>query len=258
MKKLLFIFCLILFSFLSFTIAAQTVKKRSFLITSFEGKQVKIIVYPDCVHNMLTIKLGHHDSICINEYMDEDRHEKIKILNKKFIVVPFEMRGGSGESLSRTLILCLTKGRLHIAFMGFSEDWAGGAENDQIGTCRFKVISINTDSLNGYRLIAKQYQKITSTHHPKRNYVASDTLYFKFDRENKVFYNKSITLNGNYVIDSTTSHRDKNFKSETYPAIEIKRHNYLFEKQKFMDGYDIFMNGKWYGANQKNHLSLDF
>ncbi len=263
MKDIYSILCLTAFIFFSFVVVAQTSRDRSFIINSFEGEQAKINIKSDYIHGELIIELDHYDSICINDYMGGSRYEKLKVINQKFILVSFSTRGGSGESPSSIFILSVLKGHLHIAFLGSSEDWSGGIENE-IGNFRFEVISINSDSLNGYKLVARQYEKITSLNHPGKNYEAIDTLYFRFDEINKIFYNKRITLNGDYVLDSFSFdenmnfEKSVNFKSETYPTIEIKRHAYLCDSQTFTIGSDIFIKGKWYGYKgyRKNHLGL--
>lgn len=262
MRKILIIFYLTVFASLS-NAFSQVIEKKSFALNSLEDKPTNINVEWDIVNNKITIALTPSEAFCISGYVPDERVEKMEILDKRFLLLSFRTRGGTGIGLGQTILICVSNGHLYKALnIIASEDYYftktynkevdAQAMYDESEKYRVHIISIQESKKSNYKLTVTQYDKVKSKYNPNTNHETLDTLRFNFDEKNKVFYDKYILLNGSYtVIDNPQKNKQMDFSGQKYPGIEGITRKGLFYGNEYIYTY---INGIWYTLTNKNQL----
>jgi hypothetical protein len=100
----------------------------------------------------------------------------------------------------------------------------------EIGMYKLSILKLQNDK-HGYFFTASEYEKIESKKNRASDHEIIDTLLFKFDKNNKVFYSQYKSLKGNYELEGNKS---RFFKGDTYPVLKLKNEEYYY------------IDGHWY------------
>jgi len=222
-----------------------------FVIKSLEDKPVKIFMKFDYQNHKLAMLLSPSEMICLDDYSNM---EEIKIYDK-FISLTYDVVEGSDVGEEQTVFICVSKEHLlrplevvSVNQYDFSETY--DAEADSMGLydehghfdVKFKNLS-NADatsknhSASKLELTAVQFEKVKNKHDSAKNHKTCDTLHLLFDENDKVFYNNFLTLNGDYALESDTTHITQRFNNIKIPSIAFKAHGSFFSQYVFLDGY---------------------
>ena len=218
-----------------FTFPFKISGEGKFQITSLEGENVKIILEPDYVNNLLHIKLDSGDQICIREFTGLIHPTQI---HKNFLIIPVKIRGGSGVAFQYTAIICVSKGKIYksLYLMTLERDF------DHLGNIIYEYKISSFEMKQKDREFLLSFKEILSENNKqiKNNY----TLHF--DNNLKVFYSKLLPLNGLFDIGSDSySEGTKKVlfeKDKIFPAVEIMYKYY-------------FINNSWYILDGERHLT---
>jgi len=235
-------------TFISTNAISQTIEKLSFTLSSLSNESAKVNVELDNVNERITFTSNSKEKLCINGY--RDLVENIKILDDKFIAVHYIVRGGTGVKIRMTALVCISKGKLYKALdvlstesYVFKDTYNKAADSLELYD-ESSIYTLKFNLRNGkqnFQLSAIQHEKVKSKHNKKNNYEKKDTLKFYFDEKNKVFYTKSVSLKGNYKIESAKN-KQRVFKGEKYPLTNLRDNEY------------IFIDKVWYNKVHDNNL----
>lgn len=219
MRKIL-IFILFDFIVLNQVLYSQLREDKFLSLHSLEDKEVSLKIKFDYRYDRISLELDSDKKICIEgfRYLSQE----IKILNNKFVELQIGMRGGSGESVHRYVLICTSKNRLYksIDLISLVENLIDSSTNykeDVIG-----IIEKN----NSYEMTM----------------IGESTLHFDFN--NKVFFNGYKKLKGSYFINSERdlSSEKINFNNEKFPSLSTQC------------GVYIFIRNQWYVQGEENQL----
>lgn len=202
---------------------SQSIDSEIFNLLSLEGKEVIAKIAFDDRNDRLLIELNENEKMCIlnAKYFSED----VKILDKKFIELQLGVRGGSGESVHRYVLICISGDRLYKCI-------------DVISLVKNLVDQIIDSQVNfvGLREKNNSYEMC----------ISGETS-LQFDLKNKIFFNGYENLNGlfNLNSDQDLSNKQIDFKNEIFPMICVN----------FGQKY-IFIRHKWYVKGQNHLLEL--
>lgn len=213
---------------------SKSIETKSLIINSLTNKPEKVLVELDYVNNRITIKSGFKKKLYLDHFTDLEGD--IKVMNKKFILLQYNIRGGSGVKLEKTTLVCINNGHLlksldiiSLDKYEFKETYDKVADSlklyDESGIYSLKLVDFKYEKKN-FKLSIIQYQKVRSKHYNNGNYENTDTIKLKFDQKNKVFYNKKISLKGKYTIENSNI-KQKTFNGKMYPSIELKNYQYF-------------------------------
>jgi hypothetical protein len=243
MNKCITVIALVVFIFLKntsiaqdnlTTIEANDSKKdmRTFNIISLDDKNKKIMITPDYVNKVLRINCLK-DTINIDNYWGVP--PEIKILNKNFIEIKYEVRGGSNLGLGNMLILCVNGNLLYEAIhvLRYS-NWQSYDKRDYL----IKLF-LTGNSKSNYKLNVHIHDDAYSKSNPETNYNYSNQTVLNFDTAKNVFYSlKEGIYNQNIAIKSNESTKQK--INGNFPVI-------IFGKETY-----YFLNNRWYQLGTDN------
>lgn len=228
---------------------SQKIEKQVIWVFSMEGKDEKIQIQTDEVHDKIILISPISDTLCINGYRG---FETIRNFEGNFILLYFGIRGGSNEEDARTVLVCISNGYLHEALDIYSFEnylydrtWSNKRIDSlglfyESGTYKVDFVNLKENTIDGGILTATEYERVESKSQPENNHETFDILHFKFNKKYRIFYNLQDTLDGNYMVGVSSKLRI--FKGESYPAIKLKNGEYFF------------VDGIWYLKGRKNHL----
>jgi len=223
---------------LEFDLSSQIKDSEYLTVKSLDSIECKVYIIKDNANGRIIIKLNSNETLCINNFRGFE--QKASILNNKFIELLFKLPGGTGTGVNRTVLICISKGKLYKALDVIS----------MVNSVFKKTYDRYTDSLNLYdesttynvdfkliqsknkifRLMVSEYEKVYSKIDPKQNHEIRDSLYLNFDWRENVFYSGFINLRGDFVIvndnEGTTTNRI--FKNNKYPTIRLRDAEYYF------------------------------
>lgn len=195
--------------------------RDSITVISLENKPVKVNISFDYPHMISILTLSTSDTICRADFTG--LVDKVKLLNENFIAFNYQMRGGSGVAIQRTVLIGVSNGKFVIVADLLS------CENDYftwaIREYKLAILKLETDN-NGYNLIVREHDTVESKTEPSKNHETIDTLALRFDKKNKVFYNDVEMLKGQYSMDHNGTERF--FKGNICPVIRLKNECYYF------------------------------
>ncbi len=241
---------IIIFLFtLYFNSFSQSIDSKSLIVNSLTNKPEKIDIELDDVNNRIIIKSSSKDTIYLNGYTD--LVSTIKVLNKKFIFIQYKIRGGSGVKMEMTTLICVNKGQLYKSLYIISMEKYELKDTHDKSTDSLKLYDENglysleisnlKEEKEDFQLSLIQDQKISSKHYKKDDYEKLDTIKLNFDKKNKVFYTKYVTLKGGYKIKDSKM-QQKVFKGKSYPSIDLR------------DNKCIIIDNVWYDILRGNYL----
>lgn len=240
-------FCIILFAFSSkgfaqdfLTNALKKDSKRdtkSYIIQSLDGKSQKVHIMPDYANHVLRISCLK-DTISINDYwgVPADLH----IINKDFLSIKYDIRGGSGLGLGNLLILCVKGNVLYEAIhvLRYSHSEGVGEIKDYL----IKPILIG-NSCKTYKLNVRVHNTSYSKYVSSANFNYDNFSVLKFDVTQNVFYSLKKSIYQTMTIyDIKTNKEQKQEIRGNFPEIILGDETYYFIK----DG--------WYQMGTNNEL----
>lgn len=252
MKKVSLI-VMILFGFASSNLFAQIENaNRLFKIKSLEGNECSVKVKLDYVNDKIMISLNSSESLCIQGF--RGLAKDINVLNKKFIELQFDVRGGSGVQFRRYALVCVSDNKLYEAMDIISMVHSDIIKTDTIAGSHklyhlediygLKNIKI-TRSKKDFRLTAIEYHSEESKYAPNHNRETQHSIKLSFDLKHNIFYNKIGYLNGNYNLIGYNLGNilgTQTFKNKTVPVINLKL------------GVYYYINKSWFQKSGKNVL----
>jgi hypothetical protein len=137
---------------------------KTYIIKSLDGKTQKVNIMPDYTNHVLKISCLK-DTISINDYwgVPADLH----ILNKNFLSIKYEVRGGSGLGLGNLLVLCIKNKTLYEAIHVLRYSHSEG--DGEIKDYRIKPVLIG-NTVKTYKLNVRVHNRSYS------KYVSSDNF----------------------------------------------------------------------------------
>ena len=229
------LYALVLFTLLACKIANAQV----YNVHSLDGPAQKISV-ADSEKSTLIISCLQ-DTIYVHNLNNID---EAKLLNRNFLKVVYDARGGTGIHLQHTVILCLNNKRLiealhlvslfHEEFMDFSKD-ADTIGKVAVNSTYSVHLSLSGNNPAHYKLNAKIHDDRKSKISHGESYSRDDESHLSFDPVVNVFYTSQLELARNYTI------AGPNVENETEQHIKGK-----FPVAKFGKMTYYFIKGCWY------------
>lgn len=225
-----------------------TVRKanaQSYSIESFSGvkTQIKLVYKP--FSGILTISCPY-DTLMIYDYMVT--HD-VKVLNNRFLQIPYVARAGSNEGLGYFLLLSIDSGKLHPAMLAKSF-----AEYDMRNIYHIKgnrneyslfklEINLTGKNNNDYRLIINDHSESSSERDPKSNHRYDRKYVLNFDPVQKVFYTTHSSLSGTFAVISPGPGKTRElYINGKLPVVAIDEDTYYYYKEE------------WYKKNTEDQL----
>jgi hypothetical protein len=231
---------------------SQYAYNKSFKLFSLENKEDSVNINLDPLNEKITLKLTPDEVLCVHGYRGLE--QQINILNQKFVELFFRIRGGSGVAVRRYILICISNNKLYKSIdvlstvsSEFNLTYVPSIDSlnlyDEKSLYNLSFMMSYQDGQNN-KLIATQYEKVTSKYDPTQNHETLDTLQFNFDSKNKIFYNHIESLDGSFTINSDVNNIDiqNNFNGENYSVVKLKDEEYFF------------IEHSWYVKGINNHL----
>jgi len=210
---------------------------HAYILNSLDGRNQKVHIMPDYTNHILKISCLK-DTISINDYWGVPAD--IHILNKNFLSIKYEVRGGSGLGLGNLLVLCVKNNTLYEAIhvLRYSHLEDVGVIKDY----RIKPVLIG-NSGKAYKLKVRVHSISYSKYVPSANYSYNNVSTLRFDVTQNVFYNLKKSIYQNMTIyDIKTNKEHKQEIRGNFPEIILGDETYYFIK----DG--------WYQMEKNNEL----
>jgi hypothetical protein len=241
-KKQIFISAILLVGLL----IGNQAKGQAIKILSFTGKAETINVLPDYDREVLTIATLK-DTLHIEDCTKVD--EAIA-LNRSFVKIVYQVRGGSGIHLRHMLILTSKNNKLfqslHITSL-FNEEYIDfnkkpvSSKPDKSSRYEVKVDFLNMDY---HKMTASIYKEEKSKDHPQNDYNKESTITLTFDTIKNVFYSSNADVSKYFTIfDPKTQQESKQYLMGTFPMIQLGSYSYYYIK------------GEWYEKGHNDDLS---
>lgn len=225
--------CILIIALFAFSV--KTRGEEYFQITSLEGKNVKILIEPDGVDNLLLIKLDSGNQICVSQFIGLIHPIKTY---KNFLIINLKTRGGSGVALQQLVIVCVSNDRiyksLHITSADQYTNYLGNVEYN------YNISAVEIKQKNEIFLLSLEEHFINMGKQSKINHK------LHFDHTLKIFYSKLLPMNGLFNIDCDCGNINKKIlfeKDNIFPVVEIVNKYY-------------FINGLWHIHDSESHLTI--
>lgn len=211
-------------------------------ITSLDGKKEQIHIMPDYPNHILRISCLK-DTISIYDYWDVP--PEISVLNKNFIEVKYEVRGGSDVGLGNVFLLCTDRKKIYEAIHVLRYMTSEGGGTDEGYHIRLRLIG---NKKSNYKLYVHIHDYSHSKYDPQSNYNYNNLSILNFDKVRDVFYSTKEYLYDTFTIydpkkmDDTNNWGFKQTISGNFPVIILGKDSY----------YSI--NKSWYGMADKMSL----
>jgi len=210
---------------------------KSYIIQSLDGKSQKVHIMPDYENNVLRISCLK-DTISINDYWGVPA--EVHVMNKNFLSIKYEVRGGSNLGLGNILVLCVKGSTLYEAMhvLRYSHSETGSENQDY----NIKSILIGKTSKT-YKLKVRIRNSSYSKYTPSTNFNYNNLSVLKFDVNQNVFYSlKNSIYQIMTIYDIKTNKEQKQEIRGNFPEIILGDETYYFIK----DG--------WYQMGENNEL----
>lgn len=164
---------------------------------------------------------------------------EIQLLNKRFIEIRYEVRGGSNLGLGNTLILCVKGSKLLEAMHVLRyTNWETGGEKKDYHI----KLNLNSDKKSKYSLTVSIHDYSYSKRNPETNYTYNNKTTLSFDTKNSVFYNIKENIY-NHVTTTKAAKPIKQKVNGNFPVVILGKETYYF------------INNRWYQAGDNNELN---
>lgn len=234
MKKVSQLVVYLLFLFATGSVIAQdklkvaekkvTIKdSKNFNIVTLDGKKETIKIIPDYASHLLLIKCLK-DEIMIDDFWGVS--PVVKVLNKNFIEIDYEVRGGSNLGLGNTLLICVSGSKLYEAMhvLRYTQWESGDLKTDYL----IKPVLEGTDK-NNYKLKVFVHDQVKSTPQPDQNYNYNNQSTITFDSRRNIFYSIKETM-GDLTIKAKLV---KQKVTDPVPIIMLGKRSYYFIDNKW-------------------------
>ncbi len=222
---------------------------QAFLLSSVDGNETSIKLFFNDERDIITISCAK-DTLTINgvTYIDT-----IIVLDKRFLLVNYNIRAGSGLHMRRSLIVTVKNNilcqALHITSL-FSEEFIDFSKpvpssNPISESSLFNVkFSINRNTASNYVLITHIHDEKKSIDSPKTNYERDNELTLNFDAIQNIFYSNYENLSQYFtIVDPKTQEETKQYLVGTFPMIQLGSDKYYYLKNE------------WYEQNEEGSLT---
>lgn len=208
---------------------------RSFNILSLNGKNVKVSIIPDYKNRVLSLTC-FKDTIKISDFWGVP--PKVSMLNKNFIEIKYEVRGGSNLGLGNILVVCANGNNLYEALhiLRYS-NWDSG----DLKTNYNISLTLAGNNKNNYKITLHVHDKVDSKHDPKINYSYNNQSILNFDIRQNVFYSIKENAYDQFVYTDATKTKKQNVGGN-FPVIISGKENYYF------------INNKWYQLGRSKEM----
>ena len=235
---------------------AHSQRRDTTTILSLENKEVTVYTLEDYDYKKIVLTVPGSDTLCISGHY-YGLADQIKLLNNNFILFKFQMHAGKNLGKQRTLLVCVSEGRIYLAadFVSLrSYDFELAREKNkdsldpvmEIGKYEMNFISCKEDK-EGFVMTAQEHERIQSKRFPAQTRETRDTLVFRFDKKHKVIYNGFKLLKGSYQV----SKKQMDVKEDTYPMIQLQDFIEYWMGDYAHSGREFyFVDGRWYFSVQ--------
>lgn len=206
-------------------------------IQSIDGKNQKVRIVPYYVNHVLRMSCSN-DTININDYWDVP--PEIRVLNKNFIEIRYEVRGGSNLALGNMLVLCVNNNKLYEAMhvlRYISSETGNEHENYNIKA------ALNGANKGNYRLIVNIHDEVHSKSDPQTNYNYNNQTVLNFDASRNVFYSVKESIYHSFTSYYLKGKKYKQRIGGNFPVIILGTETYYSIKDK------------WYVSKRNNELN---
>ncbi len=220
------------------------VKAQSYSIQSLEGKSVKINLNEKASDKSRYVaKISClTDSVFLVDY---NGTKKVRILNKRFLEITYDTRGGSGYQARNTAILSIENDKINVAMLANSFSKALGGDID--GSFYTAKFNITGDNKSNFRLETHIYDRNNSVSYPQKNKVTTAFVILGFDAVQNIFYSANKNITETFSIDDPkTQQSSKQLVKGVLPVIMLLRNSYYY------------LNGDWYHRGHDNNLFKDY
>jgi len=205
-------------------------------IQSLEGKGQTIHIMPDYYNNVLKISCLK-DTIVVNAAPTE-----IHIIDRKFAMISYDVRGGSNLGLGNLLLLCVSQNKLFEAMHVLK--YVNSETGDEKETYNLKAVLFSTHK-KAYQLNVDIADKAWWRYHPEMDYKYYNRSVLNFDVKRKVFYSlKEDIYDGFVVTDAPKGKSHKQKLAGNYPVIILGKEDYYF------------INGEWCEKDDNNEYAV--
>ena len=221
---------------------------QSFGVQSFDGsKQIINVLFNEKTDNLKITALK--DTITIKDCIGIIG--EMEVLNKSFLKIAYNTRGGSGIHLQCTVLLCVSHRHLvqslHVTslfneeFIDFSKpvDTANLVDVKSVYELKLKL---KDDAKQHYILDVKIHDTRKSKSEPKTNYAHDSEVDLSYDSSRNVFYSTYENVSQYFTIYDPKIGRDnKLYIMGTFPAVNLGEYEYYliknvwYEKNKYDD-----------------------
>ena len=203
---------------------------------SIDGKGTIVKVIPDYVNSVLRMSCLK-DTISIPNFWGVP--PKIEQLDKKFVKISYEVRGGSNLGLGNVLILCVKGNKLFEALHVLRyTNWDSGDE--KMGY--FIKLNLNGNTKSNYHLTVGVKDYVYSKRNPETNYTYYNNTILSFDQTNNVFYSIKKGVY-NQVAAAKEAKSAKQKVNGNFPMIILGKETYYY------------INNRWYQAEINNEMN---
>ena len=215
----------------------NSAKAQSYTIESLEGAKVKI-------HFTKTSSWYGEAFSCLTDTLflnDYGYAKEIHVLNRKFLVIDYYTRGGSGFQCRDAIILSVKNNKINAAMLvqSFGKTF-GGDIDGSLYSVKFTVTGNNKSN---FKLVAHIYDRHNSYAHPKSSYIKNRLVTLGFDPDQNIFYSAHKKIAQSFTIDGPGGALEKLALNETLPVISLYKGTYYY-----------YIKGSWCQTGEGDRL----
>ncbi len=223
-----------LFLILLFTVSLANA--QAYRLTSFENKNVEIILKYRLFSKTLTISY-EKDTVYLSEFTGIIQ---TRIVNNKFLQIIYGVRGGSGLDLKKVIILCVYRNKIHIPLLVTSYSKYAGI--DSLAFYKLKM-KFKVSNKKNFQIIANITEGQKYAVRPQQNNNSHLRTIMQFDTIQKIFFNDRKTVSKDFTLfDIETQQTTKISLKGELPIIRLGKNIYYYFKQQ------------WYEKGKNNNL----
>jgi hypothetical protein len=215
-------------------------KAQSYPIESFEGNKTRINLNYKPFSKTLRVSCSG-DTLFLNDYTGTIG---VSNLNKNFLEIIYNVYGGSGLELRKTLLLSVIKNKVNVSMLVTS--YVGLASLDKKGLYKLKL-SLTGDNTSNYKLNIDIHDELQSKSSPQTDYSHNKQVSLRFDAGLNIFYSGYKDVSDNFKVydprDQQTTSRQVKGK---VPVIPLVKNDYYYIKEQ------------WYESTGDNDLNIDY
>jgi hypothetical protein len=228
--KKIFITLILLF------IGCNVTMSQTYHIKSFDGKIVEVSLS----YKMFSKKLAISCLTDTLHLLDYTGTQNVRVLNKRFIQIEYDVLGGIGVVNRNTLILSVNKNKIITSMLVNSHFEGFSPDKHILYNVKFKP-KVNND--NNYQIQVYVSDEVKSKKIPSINEHLSPKIILSFDPNHKVFYSSFETLSKYFIIfkpDDIGNVTKELIKGKIPEMLLGKKYNYLY------------INNCWYSRGVKH------